>query len=36
MSNRLISEILEELYAYFFVQEIQTKLNAEKARRLVF
>ncbi len=36
MSNRIITDILEEPDAYFLIQEVQTKLNDEKTRRLAF
>ncbi len=36
MSNRIITDILEEPDAYFLIQEVQLKLNDEKTRRLAF
>lgn len=36
MSNRIINDILEEPDAYFLIQEVQTKLNNEKTKRLAF
>jgi Uma2 family endonuclease len=36
MSNRIISEILDEPDAYFLLQEVHSILNNEKAKRIAF